>query len=286
MLAKAVFAPPTDDSAGPRVALRLILPRARDGNEPPRDRPAMRVHACGVIAALPDVVGGGTWTLTVEGVGPVVFHLTAETHIAPPDLVPAVGMSACITGHVTADGNVADKIELRRPRGHDRPPEQRRVELRGVIGALPDDRSGEWTLLLQVRGRDAAVEITVNGDTEIKGAELAQGKTAVVLARQEGSDPAAVVLIAEKVIVQETHDGPRHPGPARRVEGTVTEVSTDGHVWVVETADGNVSLGISERTKIIGLGDDESPVGKSVRAEVKASDDGSLVALVIKLTHD
>jgi hypothetical protein len=285
MVAKAVFAPRVEGTDGPRVALRLILPRrAPDGgSEPPRDRPAMRVHACGVIASLPDAFHSGPWTLTVEGVGPVTFHVTGDTHIKPADLLPAVGMTACINAHVTADGNVADVVELRRPRG-DRPAD-RKVELRGVVVELPEDRSGEWTLLLQVRGREEPVHITVNADTEIRG-DLANGKTVVVLARQEARSDG-LALTAEKIIVQAGNQGdPTHPGPARRVEGTVLEIAEDGHVWVIENAEGHVRITIAEHTNIIGLGDDESPVGKSVRAEVKVGDGGALVALVIKINHD
>jgi hypothetical protein len=273
--AKAVVTPTDED--GVFEALHLVLGARPD--KPGQDPTHRPVRACGTIASLPADPADGEWTVSVPDHDDYTFTVNEDTKITPRDATPAVGDAVCFLARHSQGVLVAESIQLRPGGEDDEDDEAHEVVLHGTIKTLPDDLSGEWTLVLEVPGR-GDVSVQVNADTEIEG-ELAVGAKVVVKAEASEDDDGNEVLTALEIKVRARHEGGHDRNAAVRLRGTVTAVSDDGTQWTIDQGDADIVVTVNADTKIKGLGEDESAVGLAVQGVAKRQQDATLLALML-----
>jgi hypothetical protein len=266
-------------SGGVYSALQLVFGdgRGHDGQK-------HELHACGTIATLPADPLNGEWTLTVSDIATYKFTVNGDTHISPAGTTPAVGQMACFEAAQTTTGWVAKSVELKVP--HAGGGEHHGVEIEGVIKTLPDDRSGDWTLVVTVDG-GSDVSILVNKDTVINGT-LAVGAQVSVKAEKHTDSAGTETLVALKVEVEDSgehgHGGGDHSKSGIvHVEGTVTAVSADGKTWTLTDEGKTTTVVLNDSTKIVGLADGQSPLNLKVEGIVAQQTDGTLLAVLLKV---
>jgi hypothetical protein len=245
------------------------------------------LHVCGTITVLPiDDPHDGTWTVTVATTAtPYDLIVTADTEITPKDATPAVGGAVCAEARQTDAGWLALKIHLTQVKPGEGKGEHKAIVIRGkIVDPLPDNRSGDWTLVVAVEGA-ANQSILVTKDTKIEG-ELAVDALVVVVAKKTTDAAGVETLVAEAIkIVPVT---PREPKVKDivRVKGVVTKATADA--WTIAPKDGaDIVVGISAATKIVGLPKGEVPAtGRKVEGLAVRATDGSLVAWLLRVEKD
>jgi hypothetical protein len=274
--AKAVVS--TNDN-GDLIAHLIVLPQGRDGNAPPRPANPRPTRLCGEITALPDDTNDGDWTLNVPEVGDVVVRVTARTLITPPNRTPAVGGAACLLAVTTDEGLIAQQIQLKGDSAGGRDARPTRVEIRGTISSLPEDRSGDWSLEVDVRGDDSPTSILATPETQVKG-NLAVGVQVVVLAEMRAT-AAGDVLVALRIQVVGKDAGRGEVKRTVQIRGTVVSVSDTA--WTLDTADGEVEVAVGERTKIVGLAAGSDPTGMTAHVVAQGTNTNGLEARLIRI---
>lgn len=267
------------------VAVTLNLAGEARPPQPGRERIAVRLH--GTIAALPDDPHDGVWTVTVPGVADCDLLVDRDTKITPPDVAPEVGQEIAFTARQTEQGWLALAIQLE-PRaglGEGRTPRPAMVVLRGTVADLPEDRSGEWTLVVAVAG-GADRSVLVTPDTVVDG-ELAVGAGVVVQAQARIEADGSRALVAKHIKVVEHAPAPIRDREPVRIVGMVTSVADDGSAWTIAPESGDpIVVAIDADTRIVGLAEGESPVGRQVRGSARQLDDGTLLARVLQVKAD
>jgi hypothetical protein len=278
---KAILLPALPDELA--VAAQLILKDDDDDDE--EDDRRRKMHACGTIATLPTDPHNGTWTVTVKDIGDFSFLVNADTELKPDGATPAVGDRACFEAHQTDSGWLAEEVELKdQDEDDDHGHHARRVELNGIIKTLPDDRSGEWDLVLTLAGR-GDVTIHVDQDTEIEG-DLAVGAHVGVRAEVEVDNGGNESYLAERIKLLGEKGGGHDKAPKSvHIEGTVTAVSSDGTTWTLDDEGTIIMLTVTLDTWVRGLLPGQSPVGRHVEGVAKRQADGSLVAKLLTIEH-
>jgi hypothetical protein len=197
--ARAVVERPAAEG-DPYTAVLLELTARRIPDTRPTAMPP--VVGCGTITALPDVPPIGTWTIDVPVAGSYDLAVTADTRIAPRGATPQVDEKACFKATQTAGGLVARTIELKpRSLARDTRPVRKVVLLGGtVVGLLPEDRSGDWTLII-ANDKGDQTEIGVTSATRIVG-EPADGVRVTVRATRMTDAAGVVTLVADKIVVR------------------------------------------------------------------------------------
>ena len=266
--------------------LLAVILNLADGPRQPGDPPTEpRKHVCGTIAALPADPHDGTWTVSVPKVADYALIVTADTAITPPDATPQVGGGVCFEARQTDQGWLALSIHLNaRPEPGRGMPGPKMLVIHGtVVGPLPADRSGDWTLELAVAGAENQL-ILVTKDTRIAG-DLAEGAKVMVHAHRVADAAGTRTLVADKIAVGNGTPGQPKVKDVVRIEGVV-KAATDT-AWTITTDDStDVEVGITADTAIVGLAAGESPVGREVKGMARRAEDGSLVALIVRLDHD
>lgn len=262
------------------VADQLIL---KDRDDDDDDDEGRKMHACGSIATLPTDPRDGSWTVTVKDVGDFSFLVNGDTELKPKDAVPAVGDRVCFEARQTDSGWLAKEVELKDADDDgDEDDHRKKVELKGLIQSLPDDRSGEWDLVLTLEGR-GDVTIHVNQATEIEG-DLAVGARVAVRAKVTVDGGGAESYLAERIKLVGEKGGGRDKAPKSvHIEGRVTAVSADGATWTLDDEGTVVVVTVTLDTWLRGLLPGQSPVGLRVEGVAKRQADGSLVARLLKI---
>jgi len=266
----------------PLVAVVLNLAAGQRGPDDPATPPNKRV--CGTIAALPADPLNGTWTVTVPNVAAYQLIVDADTKITPQDAAPEVGGALCFQARQTDLGWLALSIHLdaKAKPGGDKHGSKALVIHGTVVGPLPEDRSGDWTLDLAIEGADNQL-ILVTKDTQIAG-ELVAGAKVVVHAQWVTDAVGGRTLVAEKIAVcDDSPDTPKAQS-AVRIKGLVKSVAEAA--WTITAKDGDIVVGITADTKIIGLAAGEDPVGRKVEARALRAADGTLVAHMLRIEKD
>ncbi len=270
--ARVVALPPTINIGAYRVLVLVVK-----GRPEPEKRP---LQACGSINALPDGGIYGEWTVVVPDIAQYKFVVNAQTQITPPGVEPTVGMRACFLARNSAAGWVAQNVELKPVRnGGDRP----KVELNGIITALPLDLVGNWTLTLEVEG-GTHYDVIVTPNTSIEGTLLV-GAHVSIRATRSMDAAGTSVLTAERIKVVGAANTPRegHGHAVVRVGGVVSAISDDGSQWTLTHEEVSIVVTIGADTRIVGLASGESALNLEVEGKATTQADGSLVAKLLRV---
>lgn len=223
----------------------------------------------GVLTGLVEAVDVGAGTFRVLG---LTVRTNASTRWVGGGVIPASG--AATAGGVTglADLEVGDQVValVRAESGAlvarhvvvvPSAPATDTVHLSGTVKAIG---TASWTVT--VDGKD--VVLVVTDRTRVTGSP-APGDTVEVLAQRDAAGVLTAVVIAKVDVAPP-------PAPAVvRVQGKVKAIATAA--WIVTTASGDRTLGITGDTRIIG-----SPVvGDQVEALALQAPSGALTAVTI-----
>jgi hypothetical protein len=229
--------------------------------------------------------------------------VTDETKVQPPGAEPEVGAvvrAMLIPPEEEGEPYEAHMLILRehRPQPPRRPENRQALRVCGEIAALPGDPEhvGTWTISTPHLG-EHEIEVTAETEIEPTDVEPEVGMHACAWA-ERGEDG----WVAEKVRLDCAREreepgtpGPRPgpgpgPGPGRgqerravHFEGVVAGVDEAGEdqLWTITTDDGDLEIVVTEKTKLIGFGED--PVGEEVEGVAKPDDDGNLIARMIRV---
>ncbi|MCB9176099.1 MAG: hypothetical protein H6648_02990 [Caldilineae bacterium] len=157
------------------------------------------------------------------------------------------------------------------------------ARMHALVVDLPEDRSTPWTLTVEMPS-GFQHEVVVTEDTAIEG-ELALGVEVELRLHRELDDMGDPILVALEIeVVDEEGDAPPFGNHGNvRVAGEVTAVAGDGSSWTIGSGDDAVEVLITDDTRVLGLDEGDSPLGRTVHGVARANDDGDLEGIVLRL---